>query len=77
MKPDAVVIMSGRYAQAEVFDPVFGLDDWEPTVAPTRFKRSSDLQTFLVHTYHPERKKGSREMAETIASLIKSNCGHT
>jgi len=76
MRPDAVVVATGEYARAEIFDRVFGAEGWTP--APYKegdvyLKRGAALGVpIIAWTAHPRRLsyQGAPVFAAAIGEVV-------
>lgn len=76
LQPAAIVLVTGRWQQDVLLDPVFGADGWVPGVsADLRSKIDEPSRALVVHAYHPQGKRGSSDMADTIGSMIVAHLG--
>ena len=69
--PAAIVVATGMWQKQTLLDPVFGSDGWSDHVSPpTRSKVNSPSGALVVQTYHPQAKRGGRDMAMAIGRMI-------
>ena len=76
IKPQAVVLTTGDYAEEEVLLPVFGMDGWteERTGrAAWRWKAGEPFCPLVVRTHHPQGKFDMDDTAAAIGAKIAAS----
>ena len=75
LKPAAIVLATGTWQRDGMLEPVFGGEKWTEEQEDLRYKTDRESGALVVHTYHPQGKQGSRDMAHVIGRMVALHIG--